>query len=164
MTNPQYPSQPGQPGQQPPPGPQPPPGGFPPAPPEMGAPYGGYSTQAPLSSKGKRFGGYLLEALLVIVTCGIGWLIWWLVVMAKGQTPAKQLLKMRCVDANTGVCATYGQMALREVVGKMLLGLIPFYTLISAIFVLADERSQGLWDKVATTVVVDDPFDQLAPQ
>lgn len=159
MTDPQYPQQ-----QPPPPGQQPPPGGFPPPPPEMGAPYG-TGAQMQLSSKGKRFGGYLLETLLMFVTLFIGWLIWWLIVMAKGQTPAKQLLKMRCVDANTGRCATYGQMALREIVGKLVLGNITcgISSLVGAIMVLTDDRSQAVWDKIGTTVVIDDPFDQYQP-
>ena len=30
----------------------------------------------PLSSAGKRFGAYLLEGMLLVVTLGIGWLVW----------------------------------------------------------------------------------------
>ncbi|MDQ6697220.1 MAG: hypothetical protein M3Z46_07150, partial [Actinomycetota bacterium] len=41
---------------------------------------------APRSSVGKRFGGYLLEGLLLVVTLGLGWLIWSLIVWNKGQT------------------------------------------------------------------------------
>jgi uncharacterized RDD family membrane protein YckC len=64
---------------------------------------------------------------------------------------------MRVMHLDTGRPAGRGQMALRELVGKVLLGFVPFYTLVSAIFVLVDPRRQGLWDKIANTVVVDDP-------
>ena len=55
-----------------------------------------------LSSVGKRFGGYLLELVLFIVTLGIGWLIWMLVILGRGQTPAKQIMNMRVVEEATG--------------------------------------------------------------
>jgi uncharacterized RDD family membrane protein YckC len=116
-----------------------------------------------LSSKLKRFGQALLEALLVIVTLGIGWLIWSLIVWSRGQTPAKQVLGMRVVDTDTLSAATWGTMALREIVGRWLLGFVPLYTLISCIVLLVDGRSQALWDKIASTVVVNDPDRRLAP-
>jgi uncharacterized RDD family membrane protein YckC len=115
---------------------------------------------APVTSAGKRFGGALLEGLLIIVTLFIGWLIWSLVVWSKGQTPAKSLLGMRCINTNTGRAATWGTMCLREIVGKSILGNITFgiSTIVSCFMILADsERRQGLWDKIASTVVVDDP-------
>ena len=113
---------------------------------------------APLSSAGKRLGNYLLEAVLAIVTLGIGWLIWSFVVWSKGQTPAKQILGMRCVRTDTGTVATWGTMALRELVAKGLIGSITFgiTTLVSCFMILGDTR-QGVWDKIASTVVVDDP-------
>jgi uncharacterized RDD family membrane protein YckC len=113
----------------------------------------------PLSSAGKRFGAYLLEALLIIVTLFIGWLVWSLIVWGRGLTPAKQLLKMQCVDANTGQVAGWGTMALRELVGKVLLGNVTFgiTTIIGGVMVLTDDRRQAIWDKIATTVVVDMP-------
>ena len=116
-----------------------------------------------LSSKLKRFGSALLEALLVIVTLGIGWLVWSFIVWGRGQTPAKQVLGMRITDTQTLRAATWGTMALREIVGRWLLGIVPLYTLISCIVLLVDDRSQALWDKIASTVVVNDPDRRLAP-
>lgn len=143
----------------------PPPGQYPPA----GYPPAGYPMPGqalPLVSNGKRFGAYLLEAVLMIVTLFIGWLIWWIIAWGKGQTPAKQVLKMRCIDADTGQVATFGQMALREVVGKILLGNITFgiTTLIGGIMILTDDRRQAIWDKIGKTVVVEDPYNSLAPR
>jgi uncharacterized RDD family membrane protein YckC len=119
---------------------------------------------APVSSAGKRFGAYLLDGLLIIVTLLIGWLIWSLVLWSKGQSPAKSILGMRCVRTDTGQAATWGTMALRELVGKGILGYVTIgiTTLVSAIMILADsERHEGLWDKIASTVVVDDPEGRL---
>lgn len=117
---------------------------------------------APVSSAGKRLGAYFLDGLLVLVTLIIGWLIWSLVVWGKGQTPGKALLGMRCVKKDTGRVATFGTMALRELVGKGLLGSVTFgiTNLVSCFMVLGAEHS-SVWDKVAGTVVVDDPQGRL---
>ena len=155
--------------------PPPPSGGFAPPPPPPGGGFapppvpGGYAAPMPgglpggplmLTSNGKRFGSYLLEGLLIIVTFFIGWFIWWLIVWSKAQTPAKQLMKMRVVKIDENRPATYGEMALRELVGKVLLGWFTggITTLVGGIMILADDKGhQALWDKIATTTVVDDP-------
>lgn len=114
----------------------------------------------PLSSAGKRFGAWLLDGVLIIVTLFIGWLIWWLIAMGKGQSPGKQLLKMRCVRVDENRVANYGEMVMREVVGKYLLGNITFgiTTLVGGIQIIADDnKRQALWDKIAATTVVEDP-------
>ncbi len=131
--------------------------GFAPLPPAV-------AVGAPLSSAGKRFGGDLLEGLLVVVTLGIGWLIWSLIVWSKGQTPAKALLGMRCVATDTGRAASWGTMAMREIVGKGILGGVTFgvTTLVSCFMVLGDTH-EAVWDKIAKTIVVDDPDGRLLP-
>jgi uncharacterized RDD family membrane protein YckC len=113
---------------------------------------------APLVSNGKRFGAWLLEILLQIVTLVIGWIIWSLIVWRNGQTPAKSLLNMRCMTADTREIATWGRMALREIVGKWLLGTLTggITTVISAFMILFSESRQGIWDHIANTVVVDE--------
>jgi uncharacterized RDD family membrane protein YckC len=117
---------------------------------------------APVSSAGKRLGAYLLEGVLMLFTLGIGWIIWSLVVWGKGQSPAKALLGMRCVRKDTGRVATFGTMALRELVGKGIIGSVSFgiTTLISMFMILGAERST-IWDKISNTVVVDDPQRRL---
>jgi uncharacterized RDD family membrane protein YckC len=110
-----------------------------------------------VSSKGKRFGALLLDGLLMLVTLFIGWIIWNIVLWGKGQSPAKKLLKMRVVMKDEHRHATRGDMALREIVGKWLLGFVPLYTLVSGIVLLVDDGAQAVWDKIAKTVVVDDP-------
>ena len=121
-----------------------------------------YYERYPLTSRGRRFLSYLLEIVLIIVTLVIGWVVWWVIVWGRGQTPAKQLMGMRCVLADSGVAASYGAMALRELVGKMLLANVTcgITTLVGAIQILTDESRQALWDRIAGTVVVDDPTGQ----
>jgi hypothetical protein len=115
-----------------------------------------------LSSLGKRFGGYLLDGLLAIVTLGIGYLVWMLITWSKGQSPGKQLLKMRCIDQRTGRAATWGTMFVREfVIRGLLIGVIGAFTLgilpLVAILMIFGMTRQTLWDRMASTIVVDDP-------
>ncbi len=121
-----------------------------------------------LSSVGRRFGGYLLDLLLMFCTLVIGWVIWTLIVWAQGQTPAKQLLGMRVVRLDQRVHAGWGKMFLRDFVGKGIVWLIGYVILfvggiVADCWLLWDKDRQELWDKVAGTVVVDDPDRRLAP-
>jgi uncharacterized RDD family membrane protein YckC len=68
----------------------------------------------PKASARHRFGQLLLEIALIIVTLGLGYLIWLLVVMDRGQTPGKQILKLRVYDETTGKPAKWGHMFIRE--------------------------------------------------
>jgi uncharacterized RDD family membrane protein YckC len=120
-----------------------------------------------VSSVGKRLGGYALELVLVIVTLFVGWLIWSLVVWGNSTSPSKQLLKMKVVKKDSGLRASYGTMALRELVGKWLIvsivigSLCGIAALILDFMLLWDKDRQELWDKIAGTIVVDDPNDVL---
>jgi len=144
----------------------------PPAPWPASAP-GPASSRTPLppgveiSGVGRRLGGYALDGLLSIVTLFIGWLIWSLIVWNRSQTPAKQLLKMKTVKIDTGQRADYGTMVLREFVGKWLLvnaviGSLCFVaTIVLDFMLLWDKDRQQLWDKIASTIIVNDPNDVL---
>ena len=121
-----------------------------------------------LASRRRRLGGFLLEIPLALVTLGIGYLIWLLIVWARGQTPAKQILHMRVVRLEERKTATWGWMALRNFVLGMLIG-IPLdlifpglsflWLLANAIALLSSSRRQALWDMIVKTVVVHDPSD-----
>ena len=65
-----------------------------------------------------RLGAIVLDATLMVITFGIGWLIWSFIVWGEGQTPAKKILKLRTVNFTNGRPATWGHMGIRE-------GLIP---------------------------------------
>lgn len=104
---------------------------------------------------GARFGAFLLECLLFLVTCGIGWLIWSIILWNQSTSPAKKMLKLVVVDTETGRPAAMGKMAMRELVGKMLLGSISggITSLVSGIMILASDKRQGIWDQIAGTTV-----------
>ena len=113
-----------------------------------------------LSSPLRRLGAWLLDVLLLIVTLFIGWLIWSLIVWARGQSPGKQLLGMRVIREDTHAIASWGRMALRELVCKTIIGFVAGATLIGFVlylWLLWDKENQELWDKMATTIVVNDP-------
>ena len=119
-----------------------------------------------LSSQGKRLGAFVLEVLLFSVTLIVGWLIWALVIYPRGQSPAKQLLKMRVIRLDDNQPPEIGWMALRELVLKaipsiFILGLL--WVAINGIVLLTNDRYQTLWDKMLKTVVVDDPGNQFRP-
>lgn len=119
---------------------------------------------AGLSSVGKRLGAFALDLLLAIVTLGIGWLIWAVILWGRGLTPAKQILKMRVVVKDTGQAASFGTMFLREIPCKFLIGLVASFTiLIPYLWPLWDKENQALWDKMVNTVVVEDPDGLLDP-
>jgi uncharacterized RDD family membrane protein YckC len=68
-----------------------------------------------LASFQHRLGALFLDAALALVTFGIGWIIWSLIVWGEGQTPAKKILRIRVYAAETQRQATWGHMAIREV-------------------------------------------------
>jgi uncharacterized RDD family membrane protein YckC len=68
----------------------------------------------PKASLKHRLGTYLVEIGLFLVTLGIGYCIWFLIILGQGQTPGKQILKLRVYDATTGSPARWGHMFIRE--------------------------------------------------
>ena len=61
-----------------------------------------------------RVAALFLEMALAVVTLGIGWMIWSLIVWGRGQTPAKQILKIRVYAANTLTPANWAHTAIYE--------------------------------------------------
>ena len=135
----------------------------PPPPPPAAAAAAQATTAVPegtvLSSLGKRFGGALLTGVLVVLTVGIGYLIWAAIAYGKGQTPAKQILKMYVIDTETGLPATWGKMFVRGFVIDGVLNSITggVFSLISAIWIFTNPKRQRLTDLVLKTIVVDAP-------
>ena len=107
-------------------------------------------------SHGVRLGALALDSLLFLVTCGIGWLIWNIVLWQQATSPAKKMLGLRIVDLTTGAPATMQQMLLRELVGKIVLGSVTSGVtfLVSAVLVLVTPTRQGVWDYLSKTTVV----------
>jgi uncharacterized RDD family membrane protein YckC len=111
-----------------------------------------------LASPGRRIGAFFLAIPLVIITLGIGYAIWGLIVWGRGQTPALQVLGMRCYRPETHRVAGFWWMALREVAGRILDAILSVITeLISLIFMLTRPDRRTLHDLVAGTVVLYHP-------
>jgi uncharacterized RDD family membrane protein YckC len=116
-----------------------------------------------LASSGRRIGAYFLSIPLAIVTLGIGYAIWGLIVWGRGQTPALQMLGMRCWRPETGRVAGWGWMALREIVGRFAEGLLgPITLVLSLVLMVSGREHKSLHDHIAGTVVLRDPTNVLA--
>ena len=68
-----------------------------------------------LASRQHRLGGRVLEGVFAILTLYIGWIIWSLIIWGQGQTPGHQVVKMRIYSIDTGKPASWGHMAIRQV-------------------------------------------------
>lgn len=97
-------------------------------------------------------GHFGLMAIMAMVWCSWNWS--WL---AKyGQSVGKRMLNMRVVMSN-GEPATMGRLVgMRLFVGRGILGIIPFYGLVDALFIFRDDR-RCVHDHVADTIVVRTP-------
>ena len=116
-----------------------------------------------LASAGRRIGAYFLAIPLAIVTLGIGYLIWGLIAWGQGQTPTQQVLGMRCWRPEEQRVASWGWMAMREVVGGIVDGILSFITEITSfVLMLTRPDRRALHDLVAGTVVLYDPNKVLA--
>ena len=112
-----------------------------------------------LASPGARLGSYLLEAVLAIVTLGIGWLIWSFVLWGKGTTPGHKVLRQYVVNEKTGEDFTWGQMFVRELLIKGIL--VPVLSalsfgivfLVDSLMVTRDDR-KTLHDRISGSIVV----------
>jgi uncharacterized RDD family membrane protein YckC len=115
-----------------------------------------------LASPWIRLGSALLEGLLYTFTLAIGWLIW--AAMATGphgQTPAKRLLDLRVIRADTGHPAGLGHMFwVRWLLAGLVAAVAITFTLGILLFMpFWDRRNQNIWDKVSNCYVVVDPND-----
>ena len=111
------------------------------------------------ASRLRRLSGAVLEALLLMVTLGIGWLIWLAIVAPRSQTPAKQLLDMYILRED-GTPATASRVWARELLVKVVifsaLGVITggITSILDPLWILWDKDRQTLHDKMADTIVV----------
>jgi uncharacterized RDD family membrane protein YckC len=120
--------------------------------------------------------------VLVACTFGFGWVGWWIIAWADGQSPAKVVLHLHVVNADDGTPASFGRMAVREALGKAVAGVLlvagvylrqgwmlalaVVYVAASVVLALFDNRRRTLWDRLAKTVVLegDPPTSAPAPE
>lgn len=119
----------------------------------------------PYATPLNRFGAAILESVLAILTLGIGWFVWWLILLGQGLTPARQILGLRIVDAKTMQPVSSSQVLLRGFVvyflafsalatglSFVLFGAGWLFTLVSALLVFRTSH-QTLWDQMTRTTV-----------
>lgn len=158
----------------PPPAPPPPPPAGYAAPQPGGAAPGLYFDQVSglnlpqgteLASHGRRIGAWFLAIPLSIVTLFIGYIIWGLIIWGRGQTPTQQVLGMRTWVPEGGQRATWGKMALREIVGVGICTSLIFITqIVSLVLFLSGRERKALADHVASTVILRDPNNVLGDE
>ena len=115
------------------------------------------------ATAGRRLGAWALDFLLFVFTVTIGWLIWFIIVAPRGQSPGKQLLGLNIIRSD-GARAGGGYTWLREVVVKWILFFVCIAALtsfivpvIGAAWLLWDKQRQALWDKITDTHIAHSP-------
>ena len=102
----------------------------------------------------RRLMAHILEPILFFLTLIIGYIIWWLIVLGRGQTPGKQLLSIRAVRRD-GSQVGWGIMFVREVVKLVAHGIGGIGFLVDAVLILVDDAERrSLADRVVDTVIV----------
>ena len=112
-----------------------------------------------LATYPQRVIAFLLDVALLILTLFIGYLIWWLLVLGRAQTPGKQIVGIQVV-MDTGEPVGWGYMFLRELVIKGLVGGALFgftggiYFVVDHIWPLFNDDRKTIHDKMVNTLVV----------
>ena len=109
---------------------------------------------------GRRVGAYAMDIVLFVLTLVIGYIVWWLFTLRRGQTPGKQLLGIRVIRSD-GTPSDWGWTFIREFVVKqvavlILNSIVGVVWIIDLLWALWDKDRQTLHDKLMKTVVVDD--------
>ncbi len=101
----------------------------------------------------------LLDIILIPLTLVIGYIIWWLIVLGRGQTPGKQIIGIRVIR-DTGEECGWGIMFVREFILKYLLtgflggATLGIYPVVNYLWPLFDKDNKALHDKMISTLVV----------
>lgn len=109
---------------------------------------------------GARFGAYLLNLLLMVVTLGIGWLVWAMVTWSTDSAnPGQKLLGLTIVKKDTGVRLTWGDMFVRNfLLSGVVMGFLSTITVTIVVWVnlfkVFGSEKQSLVDSMAGSVVV----------
>ena len=102
----------------------------------------------------RRLMAHLLDVILFFLTLIIGYIIWWLIVLGRGQTPGKQLLGIRAIRRD-GSRVSWGIMFLREILQFIIWPIGGIGLLADGILVLIDDgEHRSLIDRIVDTVVV----------
>jgi uncharacterized RDD family membrane protein YckC len=105
-------------------------------------------------------------AIIPLIVIWLGYIVWWVMLLRKSQTPGKLIMKLWVVR-DSGQPAGWGLMLVRELLVKGLLfgliGAVTFYIaiLVDLLWPLWDPNKQTLHDKIIGTHVVQGPRPDL---
>jgi hypothetical protein len=125
--------------------------------------------QEPAAGLGRRVESLGLTLVLLIVTLGVGWLVWSVFEWRNGRTPSYRLLGLRVVRRSDGRQIGLGRSLLRSGVCCPLL-IVPTVViggLVGFCFAMGASPPDGLWrqpraapwDLLTTTTVLDERAD-----
>jgi hypothetical protein len=114
----------------------------------------------PKASIQHRLGGKAVDVAMYSVTFGIGWIIWSLVVWGQGQTPGKQIVKLRVYNKINFNRVTWGHMAIREFGLPATLSIVFWLTLMLSAGGLANASDAyvGVFVLIASAIFLVDVF------
>ena len=101
----------------------------------------------------RRLFAYILDGILFFLTLVIGYFIWWLIVLGRGQTPGKQLLGIYAIKPD-GNPAGWGTTFVREVVKFVAHSFVIGFFADVVLMLLDDQDNRSLSDRVANTIIV----------
>lgn len=101
----------------------------------------------------RRLFANVLDWVLFFLTLVIGYIIWWLIVLGRGQTPGKQLLGIRAIKRD-GDSSGWGNTFVREVVKTVAHWFVIGFFADVILLLIDDEEHRSLSDRVANTVIV----------
>ena len=103
----------------------------------------------------------LLAVSLASLAILLGYFVWWLFALRRGQTPGKRVVGIRVIR-DDGSPSDWGYTFVREFVIKFLVGGVlsgmtgGIYWMVDHLWPLFDENLQTLHDKMVSTIVVQD--------
>jgi uncharacterized RDD family membrane protein YckC len=111
-----------------------------------------------LASVGRRIGAFFLRFPLIIVTLGVGYLVWGVVTWTRGTTPALQVLGCKLWVPDQQQMPGFWRSVLRNLVGGIVEGVVfPIIAIVSFVLFLANDEHKALHDMIGGTLVVHDP-------
>ena len=121
----------------------------------------GYATPAavPLEYRASgwvRFGAQLLNAVLMVVTLVIGWLVWAMITWSRDSAnPGQKIIGLKVVKKDTGQPLTWGELFIRNfLLGYLVYGVTCGVLVVVDIFKSFGTERQRVLDNMAGTVVV----------
>ena len=101
----------------------------------------------------RRLMANILDGLLFVLTLVIGYIIWWLIVLGRGQTPGKQLLGIRAVRRD-GYPAGWGRTFVRKIVKGVVHSFVIGFFANAILLLIDDAEHRSIPDRVADTVII----------